>query len=446
MNLPWLVTCSASLPFKGLVGGGASGCPRLREWKPMKRMLIATVLIAGFLASMAVAKDYVAQRSAAAAATDFSIAGGKSSTVVPFALVDNRIFVKVKLNGKGPFNFILDTGADAVVRPELARDLGLHSEINGEGFGAGEKPVLTGTTHVAQIQIGDVRIDDEPFSVMSFADTPHVFGSVPVDGVIGRPVFERLVVAIDYERHLVTLTLPQRFQYHGTGTVVAFERRSDRNLPIIQGELDGVVGKFGIDTGTRSAVLLYGPFIEGNHLRAKYAPKVEGITGWGFGGPVRSQVARAQSLKLGPVEAHNLVVRLSLQRSGALTSTALAGLVGPDVLDQFNVVFDYSRRHIIFEKNSQYGIPDTYDRSGMWLGQDGKYFEVMDLTPGGPAAQAGLRVGDRILAIDGRSTDKLLLPDVRLQLRQAPPSKQLKLWVRSPRGQRTVVLTLRDLV
>ena len=417
----------------------------------MKRILIATALAACFFAPVvlpATPPDFAAQRPVAKSApnADFSIAGGKSSAVVPFELVDNRIFVKVRLNGKGPFNFILDTGADAVVRPELAHSLGLKSEINGEGFGAGEKPVLTGTTNVAEIQLGDVRIADEPFSVMSFADTPHVFGSMPVDGVIGTPIFERLVVAIDYEHHQITLTLPERFQYHGRGTVVTFERTRDRNQPIIQGELDGVSGKFGIDTGARSAVLLYGPFIESHHLRAKYAPKVAGITGWGFGGPVRSQVARAQSLKLGPVEARNLVVRLSLQRSGALTSTALAGLVGPDVLDQFNVIFDYSRRRIIFEKNSQFGIPDTYDRSGMWLGQDGKYFEVMDLTPGGPAAQAGLRVGDRILAIDGHATDKLLLPNVRLQLRQSPPNKQLKLCVRSNSGPRTVVLTLRDLL
>jgi hypothetical protein len=36
--------------------------------------------------------------------------GGKSSFTMPFELVDNRIFVSVTLEGKGPFRFILDTG------------------------------------------------------------------------------------------------------------------------------------------------------------------------------------------------------------------------------------------------------------------------------------------------------------------------------------------------
>ena len=379
-------------------------------------------------------------------APDFNIAGGRDSAVVPFELVDDRIFVKVRLNGQGPFNFIFDTGSGAVLRPELARQLGLQPQIAGEGFGAGEKPLLTGTTQVEQVEIGGVRLLHQPFAVMSFADTPQVFGSKPVDGVIGAPVFERLVVSIDYERRELRLTAPDRFQYRGPGAVISFTLDENRNLPVVQGQLDGVAGSFGIDTGSRSAVLLYGPFIDRHHLRRKYAPRVSGITGWGFGGPVRSQVARAQRLQLGPVDVRNLIVRLSLQRSGALTSSSLAGLIGPDVLDQFNLVFDYSRRKLIFEKNRRYGIPDSYDRSGMFLGQEGKYFSVVDLTPGGPAAQAGLRVGDKILAIDGRGTDTLLLPDVRSELRKAPANRQLHLWVQSADGSRRVVLTLRDLV
>lgn len=38
----------------------------------------------------------------------------------------------------------------------------------------------------------------------------------------------------------------------------------------------------------------------------------------------------------------------------------------------------------------------------MWPGTEEAGFEVVDVVPGGPAAQAALRVGDRILAVDGR--------------------------------------------
>ena len=100
--------------------------------------------------------------------------------------------------------------------------------------------------------------------------------------------------------------------------------------------------------GARSALLLFGPFVEKHGLRAKYAPKIEGITGWGIGGPVRSQVARVGRLTLGAVEVRDLVARLSLQRAGVLATGETAALVGPDVLSQFTLVVDYSRRQLVF--------------------------------------------------------------------------------------------------
>ena len=97
-----------------------------------------------------------------------------------------------------------------------------------------------------------------------------------------------------------------------------------------------------------------------------------------------------------------MVTRLSLQRGGDLTTSKMAGVVGADILKQFNLTFDYKQRRIIFEKNRNYGASDTFDRAGMWLGQDGKSFAVIDVIKGGPAAEAGIKVGDHILTIDGK--------------------------------------------
>jgi hypothetical protein len=42
--------------------------------------------------------------------SNLALMPGKGSFNMPFELVDNRIFIDVQLNGKGPFKFILDTG------------------------------------------------------------------------------------------------------------------------------------------------------------------------------------------------------------------------------------------------------------------------------------------------------------------------------------------------
>ena len=66
--------------------------------------------------------------------TKFSIAGGKTSTTLPFELIDNRVFVEVHLNGRGPFHFILDTGANGFsLADTTVQKLGLQDRRSGRG-------------------------------------------------------------------------------------------------------------------------------------------------------------------------------------------------------------------------------------------------------------------------------------------------------------------------
>ncbi len=363
---------------------------------------------------------------------------------IPFDLIDNRIVIDVRLEGKGPYRFIFDSGAVSVVSMELARDIGLKVEGQTRGGGVGESLVERGQTKISDTEVAGIHLKDTEFGVLSFSDNKYVFGANRIDGIIGYPFFKRFVVQIDYERRRLAFIEPAQFAYKGRGTAVPID--FDYHLPLIRGELDGVPGIFVIDTGARSALLLYGPFVEQNKLREKYKASIEGVTGWGIGGPVRSQIARVSTLKLGAVEVKNLVARFSLQRSGALTSADRAALVGPDVLKQFTTFFDYSRRQIIFEKNGSYGKPDSYDRAGMWFGLEGDHFEVIDVMAGGPAAEAGIKVGDRILMVDGQTASTLDLPTVRLRFKNDSPKKRVRLMVEHSGSRREVFLTLRDLV
>jgi len=374
-----------------------------------------------------------------------SIAGGKTSTTLAFELIDNRVFVEVRLNGQGPFHFILDTGASGYALIDTAvRKLGLEMENAGEDGGVGEKTVQVSRCHLAQLQLGAWQLDDLEAEVFPANDTTNVFGTKPVDGIIGLEVFDHFVVKQDYVQKVLTFTLPDKFNYHGAGVIVPFDL--PRQIPVVDAELDGIRGKFGVDTGARSSLLLYTPFVEQNHLREKYSAHLEGVTGWGIGGPVRSLLARAKELKIGTIVVRDPVIRLSTQKQGLTTSSAMAGLIGPDVLSQFDVTFDYSRSRIIFEKNSQYGRRDSYDRAGLWMGQSGEHFVAIDVIAGGPAAAAGVQEGDIILAIDGTDTSKLILPDVREKIRREPVGNEMTLLLDSSGKHHSVVLKLRDLV
>lgn len=211
------------------------------------------------------------------AESKFSIRDDKTTCKVPFELIDNRVFVEAWFDGQGPFHIILDTGADGFNLSDVAaQKLGLRVEDAGQGVGAGEKTVHTGRTHVAKVQIGDLQFEDVEVQVLPGGDSGNVFGNKPMDGVVGLAVFERLVVRHDYIHRTLTFTVPDRFNYRGNGMIVPFER--PRLIPIVDGELDGVRGRFGIDTGARSSLLIFRPFAEQHKLKEKYDATLEGIT------------------------------------------------------------------------------------------------------------------------------------------------------------------------
>jgi len=374
---------------------------------------------------------------------DYRFASGKTSTTVPFELLNNHIYVQVKLNGKGPYRLLCDTGGANVVTPELAKTLGLKSEGALQGRGVGEKSEDVGLTKVGSVQVGDVTVDDQIFAVYPLGPFASAEG-VDSSGLIGYEVFKRFVVRVDYEKGLLTFTEPSAFKYTGKGTAVPF--LFNAHIPQVDGSIDGIPGKFDIDTGSRASLDILAPFAEKNQLRDRYPVKIEGVTGWGVGGAARSQVTRAKELRLGDVKVAAPVTELSLQKGGAFTDPYVAGNVGAGVLKRFNITFDYKNQKLYFEPNANDARPDVFDRSGMWLISDGPAFQVIDVIAGGPADKAALRAGDRIVAVDGKTTDGIPLPELRTRFKMNQPGTKIRLKVQSGGDTREVVVTLEDLV
>jgi hypothetical protein len=376
-------------------------------------------------------------------APDFAIADGKTSTTIPFELINNHIYLEVKLNGKGPYRVLCDTGGANIVTPTLARELGLKSEGALQGRGVGEKSEDVGLVKLEKLEVGDATLSNQLFAVFPMESFSTVEG-VPENGMIGFEVFKRFVVKVDYEHQTLTFTMPAAFAYQGDGTKVPFQFND--HIPQVEGSIDGIVGKFDIDTGSRSSIDLLKPFVEKNNLVAHYNAKIEAVTGWGVGGAARSLVTRAEVLRLGTVEVTHPVTELSLQKQGSFTSAYVAGNVGAGVLKRFNITFDYPHQQLIFERNANYDKPDVFDRSGMWLNQSTGSFEVVDVIADGPAASAGLHTGDKIQAVDGKTADQLSLAEIRHRFKSEPAGTKLHLTVQSGEQKRDVDLTLKDLV
>jgi hypothetical protein len=374
---------------------------------------------------------------------DFGIAGDAASASIAFELSNNHIFTEVKLAGR-PVTLLVDTGGLNVVTPDLAQELGLAVQGSIEGRGVGEQKVDVGVTQIARVEIGAAHLENQTFYVIPLGPMSAVEGR-PARGIVGYEVFRRFVARIDYAGRTLTLHDPERFIYQGAGVAVPIA--FDDHTPRIEAEVDGLRGWFDLDTGSRSSLTLAGPFVEANGLRAKYAPRFTATTGWGVGGASRSQLARAKSLRIAGFEVREPVTQLSTQHAGSFAAKDIAGNIGGGILKRFDLTLDYPHERIYFAPNAELGARDVFDRSGMWLNHGGDALEVMDVTPGGPAERAGIRVGERIRAIDGKPVAEGEVLRLRARFTSEPPGTKLKLELEAAGGaRREVALELADLV
>jgi len=111
---------------------------------------------------------------------------------VPYRLTDTKhVLVRAKLNGKGPYNFILDTGAPAVFVPKkLAKEVGL--ELDSKGWGEFDTFEVEGGVKVAKAK---TRVEDlfqlEGMNGMGLA-------GVELHGVIGYNVLAQFRITYDF--------------------------------------------------------------------------------------------------------------------------------------------------------------------------------------------------------------------------------------------------------
>jgi len=381
-------------------------------------------------------------------ADDFALEGDAGSVEMPITLRSNHVYVDVELGGRsgaklGPLPMLFDSGGFNVVTPEVASRLGLATEGALQARGVGEGSEELALTHVAEVRLAGATLRDQVFYVMALDGLTAVEG-VTVAGVLGFEVLQRFVVEVDYARRRLTLTLPERFDPAAAGTPVPFVFAG--HIPAVDGSVDGIAGRFTIDTGSRSALSLHRPFVEAHHLLERYHPEVEALTGWGVGGPVHAAVTRAGKLTLGAVEVPLPVTELVSSEKGALADRYLAGNVGGGVLRRFRVTFDYRRERLYLAPGGDAGA-DVFDRAGLWLVEHGEELVVEDTIPGGPAAAAGVMPGDRVEALDGVAVGELGPTNVVARLRHDPPGTSVRLRVRgSDARERDLDVELREVL
>jgi len=89
------------------------------------------------------------------------------------------------------------------------------------------------------------------------------------------------------------------------------------------------------------------------------------------------------------------------------------GLLCPDFLRRFTLIFDYPRLKLILEPGPHFGDETPFDASGTLIYREGENpYQVFKVTDGSPAADAGLKEGDIVLEIDGRPASQVSMSEI----------------------------------
>jgi hypothetical protein len=257
--------------------------------------------------------------------------------------ISTRMTVEVHVNGRGPYRFLVDSGADtSVVGLRIARDLQLP---------IGTPAFLHGTT--ASAQVDRVLVDELSLGQSTVRDLElPALREVDLggEGLIGIDALVNQRLMMDFETRVIKAEdarLPAKWL---DGAIVVTARRLRGQLILTQVTAAGLPVEAVVDTGSEITIgnlALRDKLIRGN--RDKFATvSATGVTGV----TVELELARIGELKLGSVTLRNVPIAFADVPPFAMfgLSKEPALLLGTDLLETFRrVSLDFRARKVRFQ-------------------------------------------------------------------------------------------------
>ena len=160
----------------------------------------------------------------------------------------DRMTVAVRVSGAGPFQFLVDTGADRTsVSRELAGKLGLRS---GESAAvhtiAGESIVATAVVPSIELTRRPVKVSDAPVLESE---------NIGADGIIGVDALRSQSVLFDFENDTLSIVPSYRSDFHEDANVIVVQAtRKNGRLVFTDAIANGHPVAVVVDTGAQISI------------------------------------------------------------------------------------------------------------------------------------------------------------------------------------------------
>lgn len=309
----------------------------------------------------------------------FEFKNNKNKIVVHFQLINNLIFVPIKVNDV-ELNFLLDTGVDETILFSLEDKDEVRfynvEKIKLRGLGS-DKPIeaLKSTRNNLSLP----HLEDKNHELYIVLDQDFNFSSqigIPVNGIIGYNFFKNHIIEINYDRKRIIIYKHEHKRFKKKiAKLPSFDVSIENNKPYFISTLDienykDVPVKLLIDTGNTDAIWLF----ENVSKEVKIPSKnFADFLGRGFSGDIFGKRARVTNFKMGKFNFETPIVAFPDSSSLANVNfvSKRAGSIGAEITRRFTTIFDYKNSKMYLSKGDNFDVPFSYNMSGIEVQHQG---------------------------------------------------------------------------
>jgi hypothetical protein len=350
----------------------------------------------------------------------FSFEGAQNKSSISFDLVKNLIIIPLYINGKGPYNFILDTGVGPLIitEPSLIDILELKNLRTTKLYGLGKgEEIEAFLTSALLVKVKDASIDHIPTAILK-KDVFNLSGYVgkKVYGILGFYFFNSFVVKINYTTQRVIFSTPLA-ETKKKGTKFLIELDNNRpyiTVDILTPQMKNIKAKLIIDCGASHALSMEA--LDGAAFPLPDST-ISANLGLGLSGPISGHVGRIPLLKLGKFAFKNILTSFPAFESVAaqIGYGSRNGNLGAEFLRRFETTYDYQNAAIYLKPNQNYRADFDHDMSGIEVYIDpdiGKRYFIGRIEQDSPAEKGGFLAHDEIVSINFKWAETYSLEEI----------------------------------
>lgn len=313
---------------------------------------------------------------------------------LPMEFLAGKIFVQVELGG-APRRFLFDTGSPSMMSKDLAAQLELKVVDTRQGKDSHGAIVQTSIVQ-SDFTIGGTTFHKVPIFAADFPRTAQCL----FDGVLGSELLPLCAWQIDVPDSVLRCTTePTRLDHLDEATAQPLHDFGYPHAPMLDIRFaTKATSKALFDTGSPEYVAIAPPDLEGASRNRGIGRTVlgAGSLGGSIGGAAPDKEQRQVELKSFGIGD------MPLGEVGAVLRESAPSLVGASIFEHFVVTLDAKHSKAYFDRFRD----GPFVRSSFGFGLSFEQAVAISLVwNGSPAAKAGLRVGQRVTAINGKPVE-----------------------------------------